>query len=73
MDRTTSKTKPLQNHSWRYQHIFRQTKTVEMLLTESGVWSFATQKPIKRPGWWNGKFTLFWMPAMKCRGRQTSL
>ena len=26
-------------------------------------WGPATQKPIKRPGWWEGKLVLFWMLA----------
>ena len=30
---------------------------------KSGVWLLAVQKPIKRPGWWKGKFALFWMLA----------
>ena len=33
------------------------------LVTESGVHLVVTQKPIKRPGWWKGKFVLLWMPA----------
>ena len=32
-------------------------------VTESRVQLLAAQKPIKRPGWWKGKFVLFWMPA----------
>ena len=28
-----------------------------------GVWLLTTQKPIKRPGWWKGKFALFQMLA----------
>lgn len=26
-------------------------------------WGPAAQELIKRPGWWEGKFALFWMPA----------
>ena len=33
---------------------------------QSGVQLLTTQKPTKRPGWWKGKFALFWMPAMGC-------
>ena len=29
------------------------------LSTRSGVRLISTQKPIKRPGWWKGKFALF--------------
>ena len=32
-------------------------------LTESWVWLLTPQKPIKRQGWWKGKFALFWMQA----------
>ena len=35
------------------------------LSTRSGVRLISTQKPIKRPGWWKGKFALFWMLATK--------
>ena len=31
--------------------------------TGSGVQLLTAQKPIERPGWWKGKFALFWMPA----------
>ena len=35
-------------------------------------WLLASQKPIKRPGWWEWKFALFWMPAtQQARVRQT--
>ena len=36
---------------------------LKSIVTESGVRLLTTQKPVKRPGWWNGKFALFWMPA----------
>ena len=32
-------------------------------VTKSGVQFLTAQKTIKRPGWWKGKFVLFWMPA----------
>ena len=32
-------------------------------VTKSGVQLLVAQKPIKRQGWWRGKFALFWMPA----------
>ena len=32
-------------------------------VTESGVRLLAAQKPIKKQGWWKGKFALFWIPA----------
>ena len=32
-------------------------------VTETGVRLLAAQKPVKRQGWWKGKFALFWMPA----------
>ena len=31
----------------------------------SGVWLIVSQKPIKRPDWWKGKFALFWMLARR--------
>ena len=37
-------------------------------VTKSGVQPLTTQKTIKRPGWWKGKFALFWMLASR-RGR----
>ena len=30
---------------------------------QNGVQLLATQKPIKRPGWWEAKLVLFWMLA----------
>ena len=39
-------------------------------VTESGVRLLIAQKPIKRQGWWKGKFALFWTPAT--RGRADS-
>ena len=35
-------------------------------------WLLAPQKPVKRPGWWKGKFALFWIPAMGSWGRLLS-
>ena len=32
-------------------------------VAQSGVWLLIAQKPKKRPGWWKGKFALFWMLA----------
>lgn len=32
-------------------------------VTESGDQMLASWKPIKRQGWWKGKFALFWMPV----------
>ena len=37
-------------------------------VTESGVRPLTVQKPIKRQGWWKGKFALFQMPATRGRG-----
>ena len=31
--------------------------------TENGIRLLATQKPTKRPGWWERKLALFWIPA----------
>lgn len=39
----------------------------ETSVTETGVWLLAAQKPIKRPGWSNGKFALFSMLATEGR------
>ena len=33
------------------------------MLLKAGVWLLATQKLMKRQGWWKGKFALFWMLA----------
>ena len=30
-------------------------------LSKGEVWLLASQKPTKRPGWWKGKFALFWI------------
>ena len=35
----------------------------DSFLPKVRVWLLATQKPLKRQGWWKGKFALFWMPA----------
>ena len=39
------------------------------IVSESGVWVLSTQKPLKRPGWWKGRFALLWMPAISREGR----
>ena len=36
---------------------------IAVTVTECGVWLLAAQKPIKRQGWWKGKFALFWRPT----------
>ena len=36
-------------------------------VTESGIQLPATPNPIKRQGWWKGKFALFWMQATRGR------
>ena len=28
-------------------------------VTENGVWRLAAQRPVRRQGWWKGKFALF--------------
>ena len=33
------------------------------IVTENGVRLLTTQKPLKRPCWWKGKFALFWILA----------
>ena len=38
-------------------------KKISKGVTESGVWLLATQKLLKRPGWWKGEFALVWMLA----------
>ena len=30
-------------------------------LSKGGVWLLTAQKPTKKPGWWKGKFALFWI------------
>ena len=46
-----------------YLHPFNSFLKKNFLPKEVGVSELATQKPINRPGWWKGKFTLFQMPA----------
>ena len=41
------------------------------IITKSGVQLLTAQKPIKRQGWWKGKFALFWMLATGGGGGQT--
>ena len=41
----------------------RLTIEGQKVIPKSRVWLLTTQKPIKRPGWWKGTFTLFWMPV----------
>ena len=36
--------------------------------TENGIRLLATQKPTKRPGWWERKLALFWIPATGAGG-----
>ena len=36
--------------------------------TENGVWLLPSQKPAKRPGWWERKLALFWIPATRAGG-----
>ena len=43
-----------------------------MLLPKEGVHLLATLKPIKRQGWWKGKFALFWRPATWGEGGRLS-
>ena len=42
------------------------------LLPKSGIRLLTTQKPINRPGWWEGKFALFQMLAAGGEGRRLS-
>ena len=42
------------------------------LLPKSGVWLLTIQKPINKPGWWEGKFALFQMLAAGGEGRRLS-
>ena len=37
--------------------------TERLCIKSNQKWGPATQKPIKRPGWWEGKLVLFWMLA----------
>ena len=39
------------------------------IVSESGVWVLTTQKALKRPDWWKGRFALLWMPAISREGR----
>ena len=41
----------------------RLTTEGQKVIPKRSVWLLATQKPIKRLGWWKGTFTLFWMPV----------
>ena len=36
--------------------------------TKNGIRLLATQKPTKRPGWWERKLALFWIPATGAGG-----
>ena len=36
--------------------------------TENGIRLLGTQKPTKRPGWWERKLALFWIPATGAGG-----
>ena len=45
---------------------------VDSVVTVSGVQLLTTQKPVKRPAWWKGKFALFWMLATRRKGRLLS-
>ena len=45
------------------------SRFVHGVVTGSGVRPLATQKPIKRPGWWKGRFALFCRPAAGVGGR----
>ena len=42
------------------------------LLPKSGIRLLTAQKPINRPGWWEGKFALFQMLAAGGEGRRLS-
>ena len=44
----------------------------KVYLPNSGVWLLATEKPMKRPGWWEGKFAAFWMLATGWGSRKDS-
>ena len=41
------------------------------IVTERAVQLLATQKPLKRPDWWEGTFVLFWMLATSVEGDRT--
>ena len=47
---------------------FLSFMVIPYIVTKSGIRLLATQKPIKRQGWWKGKFALFWMPATSREG-----
>ena len=48
---------------WLGQDRLMQPCMPVCLCRRTQVWLRAAQKPLKRPGWWKGKFTLFWMQA----------
>ena len=64
------------NASLRNQHLSKDLKKELIptcgewgLLPKGGVWVLTTQKALKRPDWWKGRFALLWMPAISREGR----
>ena len=53
-------------HEWNASCFLTNPPT--STVTEGGVRLLAAQKPLKRPGWWKGKFALFWMLATRRAG-----
>ena len=47
-------------------------QTTHTVTNRCGVWLLTTQKSINRPGWWEGEFALFQMPATGGEGRHLS-
>ena len=44
-----------------------ETRKILGSIMESGVLLLTALKPLKRQGWWKGKFALFWMPATEVK------
>ena len=47
---------PLLSFEWPSSPSKHQARIPFLCVTKSGIWLFAAQKPIERPGWWKGKF-----------------
>ena len=51
-----------------FQKAGKEANRWVMEQTENGIRLLATQKPTKRPGWWERKLALFWIPATGAGG-----
>ena len=56
------------DHLWASTASMPLRPEPQVTLLKAGVWLLATQKPMKRQGWWKAKFALFWMLATGVEG-----